>query len=245
MGSSTSSKGTAKTGKGQATPSRRKRKAAQQAAAARHRRRQYLVIALAVVGVLGFIVFVSVRSADPSGTTEAEDFDLPSISDDSRVRLADFEGSPVVVNFFATWCEACDAELPGFSRVSSELEGEVVFVGVNSQESGRRMELPERHGIEWWPLGRDVGGPFAGGSGLWRDLGGGRGLPGTAFYDEQGSLLSFNPGVLSEVDLRAQLAQYYGVGEVVAGPQAPSAASETPAPGPTQVPPAPVQGHSN
>ena len=244
MGRSKSPQGASvKSGKGRATPSRRQRKAAQQAAAARGRRRQYLVIALAVAGVLGFIVIVTLRSADPSGTTDAEAFDLPSIKDDSRVVLADFEGSPVVVNFFATWCEACDAELPGFSRVSSELEGEVVFVGVNSQESGRRMELPERHGIEWWPLGRDVGGPFAGGSGLWRDLGGGRGLPGTAFYDAQGALVSFDPGVLSETDLRARLAQYYGVGEAAAGPQAPVPAA--PAPGPTQLPPAPAQGHTN
>ena len=119
----------------------------------------------------------------------------------------DFRGKPTVVNFFASWCTACDDELPGFARLSTALRGKVNFVGVDSLETGDRLFMPRRHHITWWPLARDVGG--AQGSGLHDALGGGSAMPLTAFYDAQGRLVEVNRAALPEDALRAKLRALY------------------------------------
>jgi thiol-disulfide isomerase/thioredoxin len=114
-----------------------------------------------------------------------------------------------VVNFFASWCTACDFELPGFAEVSAKLKGEVAFVGVDSLETGDPNYMPVRHHITWWPLARDVGG--ANGSGLHDALGGGSSMPVTVFYDADGRLLCVERSALPEDALKQELARLYGI----------------------------------
>lgn len=166
--------------------------------------------ALGVVGVaalVGLAIVASGGSGGGSGVSDPEAFDLPAIDGDARVRLADFRGTPVVVNFFASWCTTCDFELPGFARVSEELRDDVAFVGVNALETGDPKTMPERHGITWWPLARDIG---SRGNDLHAALGG-RDMPITAFYDASGTLLHVEPGALDEAALRALITQLYGI----------------------------------
>ena len=47
------------------------------------------------------------------------------------VKLSDFQGIPVVVNFWASWCGPCKSEMPDFEEVCKELEGKVQFMMVN------------------------------------------------------------------------------------------------------------------
>lgn len=189
-----------------------RRQEARRAEAARARRTQarrrlaVIIAGTAILAAVGVWAFTAGSSGDGS-VTEPTAFDLPAIEGEGRIRLADFRGSPVVVNFFASWCTACDAELPGFSTISRELEGEVAFIGVNALETGDPLLMPERHDITWWPLARDVGRQ---GDGLHRALGG-RGMPITAFYDEQGALLHVDGGALPEDALRDRLQEYYGI----------------------------------
>lgn len=49
----------------------------------------------------------------------------------NTVSLAEFQGTPVVLNFWASWCGPCQSEMPEFDRLSGELEGEVAFLMVN------------------------------------------------------------------------------------------------------------------
>jgi thiol-disulfide isomerase/thioredoxin len=45
--------------------------------------------------------------------------------------LTDFTGVPVVINFWASWCPACVAEMPDFGDIDREMDGRVVFLGLN------------------------------------------------------------------------------------------------------------------
>jgi len=157
--------------------------------------------------LIGLAVLAGSGSGGGSGVSDPTAFDLPAIEGDARVRLADFKGNPVVVNFFASWCTACDFELPGFARVSDELRGQVSFVGVAALETGDPMTMPERHGITWWPLARDIG---SRGNDLHAALGG-RGMPITAYYDDTGNLLDVDTGAIDEATLRERITSLYQI----------------------------------
>lgn len=182
------------------------------AARALERRRRRVRVAVVAVGIaiLVGIGFVATGGQSQDGATDPEAFDLPALGTEGRVRLADFKGTPVVVNFFASWCTACDAELRGFTAAADALRGEVAFIGVNAQETGNWRPMAERHQLEQhgFVLARDVGGRQ--GSGLHAALGG-RGMPITAFYDADGKLIDTAGGALPDSALFDRLRELYGV----------------------------------
>ncbi|MFA5885122.1 MAG: TlpA disulfide reductase family protein [Acidimicrobiia bacterium] len=186
-----------------------RREAAARAAKRRRLVRAGLIAASIAIVAVVLVLAISAGSGGGTGVTDPDRFSLPRIQGDGQVELADYQGKPLVVNFFASWCTACDAELPGFSKVSKELRGEVQFVGVASLESGDPLFMPKRHDITWWPLARDIGGNQK--SGLHDALGGGNSMPLTAFYDENGKLLGVDRAAIPEAALRQRLRDLYGV----------------------------------
>lgn len=207
-------------GRSPRTRSRQKEAEAREAAARQARTRRVNVAggitALVVAMVFGLVLAVSHGGGSGSGggggggttSTDPGAFELPRLNGHGDIRLASFHGKPTVVNFFASWCTACQGELPGFAKVSRELKGTINFIGVNSLETGDGMAMARQFGIDWWPIARDVNGQQA--SGL-HDALGGQGMPISAFYDANGKLLYVAPGALPESTLRATLQQYYGV----------------------------------
>jgi len=187
------------------------RRAAAQRKARRARTRNFGILGVSVA-VVGVLIFAAGANA-PTGNTDPLAWDLPAMGPTAeiqeRVALADYAGKPLVVNFFASWCVQCDIELPYFRDISAEFGDQVNFVGVASQETGDPLLMPERHDVTFWPLAQDVGG--RNGSGL-SEAFGARGMPLTAFYDEDGQLLNVVLGAISEENLRGSLANFYGVG---------------------------------
>lgn len=170
------------------------------------------VVALLVTAVVGISILTS-GGAD--GNTDADTWDLPALSDTGdadgtgRVTLAQYEGTPLVVNFFASWCTSCEAELPRFDAAAGLTEGDVAFVFVNSNETGNWRPMAERTGIDDRVLVKDINGN--GGNGLYFSLGGSGGMPMTAFYAPDGTLLHVDRGELSTSLLASRLADLYGV----------------------------------
>ena len=112
---------------------------------------------LAVVAVIGLVISASGGGA--SGVADPARFDLPAYQSSGRVRLADFRGKPVVVNMYASWCTVCRSELPGFTREARRLAGKVVFIEVNTEETGNGDALADEFHLAQagMILAKDVG----------------------------------------------------------------------------------------
>jgi thiol-disulfide isomerase/thioredoxin len=76
---------------------------------------------------------VSGSSADTlaadAGRSQAPDFELKDLAG-HKVRLSDLRGKTVLINFWATWCSACLAEIPDLVGLQSKLGNQMAIVGV-------------------------------------------------------------------------------------------------------------------
>jgi thiol-disulfide isomerase/thioredoxin len=173
----------------------------------------WVLLGVGIVAVVGAVLWLSVRETlDPGGTgvTDEQAWDLPALDEsadpggDGRVTLAEFAGTPTVVNFFASWCTSCDRELPVFKDFAETFDGEVDFVFVNSNETGSWRSMAENNEIIGLHLAKDIAGTRR--NGLYRNLGGTGGMPITAFYDASGELVDISLGEMNSNSLAAALA---------------------------------------
>lgn len=71
--------------------------------------------------------------AAPAVGHPAPDFTLTTVTGETFT-LSALRGKPVVLNFWATWCPPCRAELPELQAASGRYADQVVIVGVNQAE---------------------------------------------------------------------------------------------------------------
>jgi rhodanese-related sulfurtransferase/peroxiredoxin len=181
----------------------------------RRRQRRWTVVgvvvgALAVLGTVGGLAFAGGGTTTKGYKADKAAFDLPALSGDGHVRLADHAGRPVVVNFFASWCVYCNEELPGFTQVAKATRGRVDFIGVDTNDTGDGAAMARRFDLAGagFSLARDLGPKPS--SQLWSSFGT-QGLPVTAFYDASGRLVDFSGGMLTQAALAQRLQSNFGV----------------------------------
>jgi thiol-disulfide isomerase/thioredoxin len=155
-----------------------------------------LVLSIAAVAaVLGYRHF---ESTTPQSATTLQ---LARLDGPGTARLADWHGTPLVVNLFASWCPSCLTEMPAFERASHEYAGRLVVVGVDSRDSPTDgLRLARQLGITY-PLLADTS--HADLYALLR----GQGMPVTAFIGRDGSVQRVYSGELNEALLRQLIDQ--------------------------------------
>lgn len=167
-----------------------------------------MLLAILAVGAAGS----AVRRGDTSSPLvvqaragAAPPFALPSLVDEeSVIRLSDHRGTPVVLNFWASWCAPCRKEMPVLAQVSAELAGRVDFVGIDHQDRREdALALLREAGVSY-PTAFDP----AGGAARDYEL---RGMPTTVFIDADGRVLATSLGELTESKLRIAILELFDV----------------------------------
>jgi len=139
--------------------------------------------------------------------SKVPDFTLADLDGNPR-RFSSLAGHPVIVNFWATWCTPCRAEMPLLQSFYEEHKDDgLLLLGIDVDEPValvQRFLDATRITYPVWldPLGTDS--PSSASMDLFRTFGG-IGLPTTLFVDERGILRNTHVG---EIDRKALEEQY-------------------------------------
>jgi thiol-disulfide isomerase/thioredoxin len=179
-------------------------------------RRNRTIAAILGVGFLVVAAVVLVLSFTGDDATEPAADGTPTVGepapatpfllfDDSEATFADYRGRPLVVNFWASWCPSCVAEMSAaFRPVQEQLGDRVAFLGMNNQdERAIALELVDETGVRW-DLGDDPQGD------MFTELRG-IGMPFTVFIAADGSIVERHNGPLSAGQLEAMITELFGV----------------------------------
>jgi cytochrome c biogenesis protein CcmG/thiol:disulfide interchange protein DsbE len=115
----------------------------------------------------------------------APDFTLPLLdpSSSSTLHLARLKGTPVVINFWASWCDACKEEAPLFQQTWQQVQSQGVrFIGIDFEDTQSAGLGFLRHYGVTYPNVTDTSGSVAIDYGV-------SGVPETFFINRQGVIV--------------------------------------------------------
>jgi cytochrome c biogenesis protein CcmG, thiol:disulfide interchange protein DsbE len=183
------------------------------------------LIVLAALALVAVIVIGLTQAGGREEPPEASAFDLDAATaelgrahgglyaDANRLlegsafesRLSDLEGTPVVINKWASWCGPCRSEFPIFQRVATERGREIAFLGLNAGDARPAAEgfLAERPLP--YPSYEDEEEDIA------QELRAARYFPMTVFVEPSGDIAFVKAGEYrSDADLEADIDRYLG-----------------------------------
>jgi thiol-disulfide isomerase/thioredoxin len=157
-------------------------------------------VAASIVLVPAFAVAACASSAVDTGATAEADVGTQVTDrtfetfDGQTTSLREFEGEPLVVNFWASWCPPCIAEMPEFEQVHLARGDDVRFVGLNTQDDlAQAQQLAERTGVTY-DLGLDPDGALFSDFEVFA-------MPSTYLVDAAGVVVARHAGILTAQQL--------------------------------------------
>jgi len=150
----------------------------------------------------------------------APEFELTSL-DGKRVKLSDFRGKAVLLNFWATWCEPCKVEMPWFVELQKKYgnDGLVVLgVAMDDTETSKIAQFASEMGVNYPVLlGTDQ---------VSEDYGNVQYLPTSFYIDREGKLVGKGTGLLGRDEIEQNVQK--ALASRVAGANQSKAASAPP-----------------
>lgn len=150
-------------------------------------KRSILAIAVFLVVAMGIFLFArpkaaDMRSADFAEQKPAPDFSLQDING-NIVKLSDFTGKTVVLNFWATWCAPCRKEIPDFIEMQNEYGKQgVQFIGIAIDQEGVQVIKPYAEKVKMnYPV-------LVGNDAVFAKFGGNNAIPVTLLIDKKGTI---------------------------------------------------------
>lgn len=168
--------------------------------ARRNKKRNRLIFRTAILAVLlGALVFAVVNSLTEDNTVyragdSAPDFKLQQVNEHNElesVQLSDLEGKGVMLNFWATWCDPCEEEMPYMEALYPEYKDkgvEIVAVALDTTEL-RIHRFIDQYGLTF-PIPHDTSGEI-------KDLYKVGPIPSTFFINPEGEIEEVVNGALS------------------------------------------------
>ena len=161
------------------------------------------LVVMVLAGVVALFAWALSREqslASPLVGKPAPSFSMPLFAADSSLTLEKLRGTPVVLNFWASWCLSCRDEARVLEAGWERYGPGVAFVGIAvNDEDAAAKDFIRRYG-KTYHLGSDVDGTAAVEYGLY-------GVPETFFIDRDGRILSRHIGPLTTSVLDQRVAE--------------------------------------
>lgn len=97
-----------------------------------------LLIVFLMLSITLYLNFTKDKSNIEVGA-QAPDFSLKS-TDGETVKLSDYKGKPVILNFWGTWCEPCKEEMPDFEKTYENADGNFEILALHVKNSPQQVE---------------------------------------------------------------------------------------------------------
>ena len=113
-------------------------------------------VALCAAGSLAGLALAGSAPAGPAADPPAPSFSFPVLGHSAeRISLADYAGRPLIVNFFASWCDPCQQETPLLARFYRTEHGQVALVGLDENDIlSHALSFTRAKGVTY-PVGWD------------------------------------------------------------------------------------------
>lgn len=141
-------------------------------------------------------LFIPVVQGLDAGS-KAPDFKTVTI-DGKALELKNFKGKVVVLNFWATWCPPCRAEIPDFIEFAREYQKEAQVIGISLDNRGNVVDLLSKFVAQNkinYPVASDAEGKLAA---LYGNI---RAIPTTFIIDGAGMIRHVQIGSMSKAEL--------------------------------------------